>query len=140
MPLKLIPPRPGKTPNYTIRGTYLRIYVERTTGTPDKQRAAQVLKDVKQSIERGEYAAKAEPAVEAPRPPTFADAALAYLRADGEANYIGTIIEYEGEYAIRDKLIREIDQIMIDNCANAIYPDAPAATRTGISIRRCLRC
>jgi integrase len=127
MPLKLIPPRPGKTPNYTLRGTYLRVYVERTTGTPDKQRATQVLKDVKQSIERGEYAVKAEP-VEAPRPPTFADAALAYLRAGGEGKYISPIIEATGEHALRDKPLTEIDQMAIDNAANALYPNAPATT------------
>jgi integrase len=128
MPLKLIPPKPGKTPNYTIRGTYLRVYVERTTGTPEKQRAAQALKDVKQSIERGEYDAKAEPAVEAPRPPTFADAALAYLRAGGEGKYISPIIEATGEHALRDKPLAEIDQIAIDNAASALYPNAPATT------------
>ena len=128
MPLKLIPPRPGKTPNYTLRGTYLRVYVERTAGTPDKKRAAQVLKDVKQSIERGEYAAKAEPKIEAPRPPTFADAALAYLRSGGEGKYISPIIEATGEHALRDKPLAEIDQIAIDNAASALYPNAPATT------------
>jgi integrase len=128
MPLKLVPPRPGKTPNYTIRGTYLRVYVERTTGTPDKQRAAQVLKDAKQSIERGEYRSEPETTVEAPRPPTFADAALAYLRAGGEGKYISPIIEATGEHALCDKPLTEIDQIAIDNAASALYPNAPATT------------
>ena len=77
MPLKLIPPRPGKTPNYTVRGTYLRVYVERTAGTPEKKLAGQVLKGIERAIERGEYAATPKPVLEATRPPTFADAALA---------------------------------------------------------------
>lgn len=34
VPLKLVPPKPGKTPNWYIRGTYLRVYVEESTGTP----------------------------------------------------------------------------------------------------------
>jgi hypothetical protein len=128
MPLKLIPPRAGKTPNYTVRGTYRRVYVERTTGTPDKRQAGQFLKDIKEAIERGDYAAKPEAAVEAPRPPTFADAALAYLRAGGERKYISPIIEATGAHALRDKLLSEIDQIAIDNAANELHPGAPATT------------
>jgi integrase len=127
MPLKLITPsKDRKTPNYTIRGTYLRVYVDRTAGTPDKKLAGQVLKGIERSIERGEYAPK--PAVEAKRPPTFADAALAYLRAGGEAKYPSDIIELTGEHALRDKPLTEIDQIAIDNAASALYPDAPATT------------
>ena len=128
MPLKLRDPRPPKTPNYEIRGTYLGVHVERTAGTPDKKKASKALRDIKEAIERGEYAAKAEPAVEAPRPPTFADAALAYLRAGGEGKYISPIIEATGEHALRDKPLAEIDQIAIDNAASALYPDAPATT------------
>jgi integrase len=128
MPLKLIPPRPGKTPNYAIRGTYLRVYVDRTAGTPDKQLATQALKDIKRSTERGDYAAKAEPAVKAPLSQTFADAALAYLRAGGEGKYLSPIIEATGKHALRDRPLTEIDQIAIDNAASALYPGAPATT------------
>ena len=63
MPLKLRDPRPPKTPNYSIRGTYLGIYVERTAGTPDKKIATSVLKAIKKAIERGDYAATPEPVV-----------------------------------------------------------------------------
>jgi hypothetical protein len=128
MSLKLIPPRPGKTPNYTVRGTHLRVYVERTAGTPYKKLAGQVLKGIERAIERGDYAATPKPAVEAQRPPTFADAALAYLRAGGEARYLSDIIEATGEHALRDKPLTEIDQIAIDNAASALYPNAPATT------------
>jgi integrase len=128
MPLKLIPPRPGKTPNYTVRGTYLRVYVERTAGTPEKKLAGQVLKGIERAIERGEYAATPKPVLEATRPPTFADAALAYLRAGGEAKYLSDIIELTGAHALRDKLLTEIDQIAIDNAASALYPNVPATT------------
>jgi integrase len=129
MPLKLIPPsKDRRTPNYTIRGTYLRVYVERTAGTPDKKIAGQILNGTKRAIERGDYAATAKPALEAPRPPTFADAALAYLRAGGEAKFLSPIIEATGEHALRDKPLDEIDQIKIDNAASALYPNAPATT------------
>ncbi len=33
MPLKLIPPREGKSPNFTVRGTYLGQYVDRSAGS-----------------------------------------------------------------------------------------------------------
>jgi integrase len=128
MPIKLVPPRSGKTPNYAIRGTYLRVYVDRTTGTPDKQLATQALKEVKKSIERGDYQRDVAPSVETPRPPTFADAALAYLRAGGEAKFLSDIVEMTGEHALRDKPLTEIDQIAIDNAANVLYPSAPATT------------
>jgi integrase len=128
MPLKLRDPRPPKTPNYEIRGTYLGVHVERTAGTPDKKQAAQILNGIKRAIERGEYDAKAKSAVEASRPPTFADAALAYLRAGGEGKFLSPIIEATGEHALRDKPLTEIDQIAIDNAASALYPNAPATT------------
>jgi integrase len=126
MPLKLIPPRQGKTPNYSIRGTYLHVYVDRTTGTSNKDRAKQSLKEIREAIERGDFSR--EPVAEAIRPPTFADAALAYLRAGGEAKYLGPIIEATGPHALRDKLLTDVDQITIDNAASALYPGAPPTT------------
>ena len=128
MPLKLIPPRPGKSPNYSIRGTYQRIYIDRTTGTSNKQKAQDVLKGVIRQIESGEFR-KTEPAVEEKRSITFAEAALAYLKAGGDPKYISALTELTGEHALRDKSIDAIDQIAIDNAVSAIYPDAPATTR-----------
>ncbi|MGQ7418750.1 hypothetical protein ACTGW1_12295, partial [Streptococcus suis] len=73
MPLTLRPPRKGKTPNYSIRGTYLRVYVETTAGTPDKKLAQKELRRIRESIERGDYTPATQ--VEPPPAPTFADAA-----------------------------------------------------------------
>lgn len=126
MPLKLKPPRAGKTPNYAVRGTYLGIHVDRTAGTPDKAVAQQILNDIKRAIERGDYQ-KPEP-IEAPREPTFTDAALAYLKASGAPNYIERIIKSTSEHSLRDRTLASIDQIAIDNAARAVYPDAPATT------------
>lgn len=127
MPLSLRPPRKGKTPNYEIRGTYLGVYVERTTGTPELRIAKRVLKDIKKAIERGEYR-KREEVAEAPKPPTFADATLAYLKAGGEAKFLGKIIEVTGDHSLRDKPLAEINQLAIDNAARGVYPLAPATT------------
>lgn len=128
MPLSLRAPRKGKSPNYTVRGTYLGIYVETTAGTPDKTVAAGVLKRIKKAIERGEYQKREEIEAAQYRPPTFADAALAYLKAGGDAKGIAAIIEYAGEDGLRDKPLAEIDQIAIDNAAAAICPNAAPTT------------
>ena len=125
MPLKLVSPRLGKSPNYSIRGTYLGVYIERTTGTSDKKHATAILQRTRKAIERGDFARTAEP-VKAQ--PTFADATLAYLRAGGEAQFLGRIIEHEGTHAIRDRLLSDIDQIAIDNLARTLYPSAAPST------------
>jgi len=51
MSLKVIPPRCGKSPNYTIRGSYLGVIVDRSAGTPKKSVADQQLKKLEAAIE-----------------------------------------------------------------------------------------
>lgn len=55
MPLKLIPPREGKTPNWSVNGTYLGVYVDRSARTNKRAIALQVLKKIEGEIERGEF-------------------------------------------------------------------------------------
>lgn len=129
MPLKLVPPRLGKSPNYSVRGTYLRVYVDRTAGTPEKRKASKFLRDIKEQIERGDFNTASATAVEAPKLPNFAEATLAYLKADGDPKYLGLIIDQAGPFALRDMLIKDIDQIAIDNAAKALYPEATPQTR-----------
>lgn len=116
MPLKLIDPRPGKTPNYAIRGTYHGIYVDRTAGTPDRKKAAKLLNKIKDDIERGVHTPKG--AI------TFAKAALSYLRSGGEATFMHRIVEHFGMLPLMD-----IDQAAIDEAAAQLYPKASAATK-----------
>ncbi len=127
MPLKLRPPRPGKTPNYEIRGTYLGVAVERSAGTPDKRLAQKRLHDLKHKIERGEFPERPEPEQEAE--PTVLTAAVAYLKADGDGTYLGPIIEMTGAHALRDRSLTEIDQIAIDETAAALYPGGTPQTK-----------
>ena len=94
MPIEFKPPRKGKTPYYSGRGTYLGTYVHRSTKHTDKRKAKNAIEEWKRQIERGEY--DGQKVVEAKCYRTFADAALAYLRADGDPTYIGKIIEYTG--------------------------------------------
>jgi integrase len=114
MPLKLIPPR--KSPNWSIRGTYLGRYVDRSSGSSKRAVAAKVLKGIERQIERGAYAEPGEP--------TFASAAASYMKAGGERTYLRKLLEHFGETKLRD-----LDQVAIDSAAIALYPVASASTR-----------
>lgn len=116
MPIKLVPPRKGKSPNWSVRGTYLGRSVDRSTGACKRAVAAQVLKQIERDIERGTFSERGEP--------TFASAALAYMKAGGERTYIGKLLEYFG-----DKPLSQIDQAEIDAAANLLYGRQSAATR-----------
>lgn len=117
MPLRLVPPREGKSPNYTIRGTYLKVRVDRTAGTPDKATARKALASIKDAIERGRFAT-------GDKGRTFAAAALSYLRNGGEPLYIGRLTDH-----FEETPLIEIDQAAIDEAAAELYPDAGPATR-----------
>lgn len=131
MPLKLIPPRADKTPNYYIRGTYLGKYVDESTGTPIKAVANAFLKDKRESIERGEHKSRREQRAE----PTFLSAAISYLNAGGERRFIGEFDEATGEWKVGlithfgETALKRIDQAAIDAAAVALYPGATPATR-----------
>jgi integrase len=114
MPLKLVAPR--KSPNWSIRGTYLGRYVDRSAKTGKRAVAQQVLKGIERQIERGQLSAKGEA--------TFASAAAKYMRAGGERTYLTRLLEHFG-----DKPLREIDQDAIDAAAIELYPLGSAATR-----------
>lgn len=116
MPLKLIAPKPGRSSSYRIRGTYLGIYLDRSTGTRDRKTATAILDHERRKLER--QAATGE------KPVSFQDAAVAYKLAEGEARYLEKLMRW-----FANKSIYEIDQVALDNCASAIYPKANAATR-----------
>ena len=116
MPLHLYPPRPGKTPNWRIRGTYLGVRIDRTSGTPDKKLAAKLLAVLKADIERGALARPGEL--------TFADAALAYVKAGGETRFVGALAEH-----FKLMPVASITQADIDKAAVELYPHVSPATR-----------
>ena len=123
MPLKLIPPRKGKSPNWTIRGTYLGVGVDRSTGTDRRAVAAGQLRKLEQQIESGEFHEKP-----ARSGPTFISAAVAYMKANPQSRQrsrqIGKLIQHFG-----DTPIAEIDQRAIDEAALALHPDVTPASR-----------
>lgn len=124
MPLELKPPRAGKTPNWTIRGTYLGISVDRSAKTSKRSVAATELTKLEKAIERGEYPPK--PVERAPA--TFLSAAVAYMKAGRSRRYVKKLIEYFGETPLD-----QIDQSAINEAAAAIYPNfAPSARNRAV--------
>jgi integrase len=124
--LTLRPPRPGKTPNFEIRGSYLGFRVEVSSGTHKRSVALKQLKLIEECIEEhGQYPAPK------PKPhsgePTFLSAAVAYMQAGGRRKYVAPLIKHFGETPLK-----EIDQDAIDGAATAIYPHVSnPATRNG---------
>jgi integrase len=116
MPLKLVPPRAGKTPFWSIRGTYLGRYIDRSSGSREKAFAAKILAKLKRDIESG--------ALSETKAVGFAAAAAAYMKAGGDGKYLAPLIKHFLHTPVAD-----IDQIMIDNAAAELYPTATAATR-----------
>lgn len=116
MPLKLVPPKPGRTPNWRIRGTYLGVGINESARTGREHIARALLRKREREIERG--------AVAGPRAPTFAGAASAYMIAGGERRFLTPLIKH---FAMK-KLVA-IDQNAVDGAASEIYPDASPATR-----------
>lgn len=117
MPLKLEEPRKGRSSNWRVRGTYLGVRLDRSTGSPDKAVARKLLLKWKGEIERGELSGRPEL--------TFAAAALAYVNAGGETRFLKPIADHFGPAF----LAKDMDQVVIDACAVAIYPAATPATR-----------
>lgn len=124
MPLKLKAPRKGKSPNWSIRGTYLGIGVDKSCGTPRRSLALKRLRELEGAIERGEYPAKAEAHRGGLGEKTFLSAARAYLEAGRRRRYVGPLIRHFGETPIG-----EIDQTAIDEAAVAMLPRALPQTR-----------
>jgi integrase len=122
MPLTLRPPRPGKTPNFEIRGSYLGVAVERSTGTPKRSVARRQLKELIDAIECGAYPEKPKQ----PDAPTFLSAAIAYMKDGGSRRYVKALIAHFGETPLD-----AIDQDAIDAAATKLHPSVTPATRNG---------
>lgn len=86
MPIKLIPPRPGKTPYWAGRGKHFGRYVDRSTKAVTKPLARKVVRQWESEIERGEFSTPGEV--------TFASAVVGYLNRGGESRPIARLLEY----------------------------------------------
>ncbi len=116
MPIKLIPPRKGFSPCFYGRGTYLGVFVNKTTGVTGAQLAKRIIKGWEDEIERGRFAKAVGP--------TFSAAAVRYMEAGGDKRFIAKLVVHFG-----DKLLAEFDQGVVDAAALTLYPAHAAATR-----------
>src|SRR5262249_26380952 len=116
MPLKLVPPRQGWSPYWRVRGTYLGCYVNRSAGTQRKALAEKLRKKLARDIESG--------VLTGTKGTGFAAAAAAYIKAGGDNRFLGPLIKHFTHIPLD-----QIDQVMIDNAAAEIYPNATIATR-----------
>lgn len=116
MPIKLIPPRKGKSPYWTVRGTYLGRYVDRSTRARKRALANQVLKAIEREIERG--------TLSDPKDIKFGQAVIKYVKAGGEKTYLSKLLEH-----FRDTPISAITQDEIDRAAVELYPSGTPSTR-----------
>lgn len=114
--IKLVAPRPGKTPNYYLRGTLHNVYVDQTTGTADRAEARKALRKVVLEIKNGAHVPNTGI--------TFEDGALSYLQGGGDDRFVAALINH-----FRGVKLGSISQAMIDQAAATLYPDAGAATR-----------
>lgn len=118
MPLDVKPPRAGKSPNWTIRGTYLGVHVDRSAGTTRRAVAVKVMRAIEEEIERGAFA---RPAV---AEPTFLDAAVSYMASTGQRAFLRPLVEELGRLPLP-----AITQAVLDAAAVSLYPNASPATR-----------
>jgi integrase len=116
MPLKLVPPRPGKSPYYSVRGTHHGVYVDRSTKSPGKAQAAKFLIQWRDEIERGLFLRPGEK--------TFLDAAVEYMAAHDDHRFLERLVEHFANHPIRT-----LSQDDINNAAIKLYPKASPATR-----------
>jgi integrase len=120
MPLKLVPPRKGKSPNFTIRGSYLAVGVDKSSGTHKRSVALAVMRGIERAIERGEYPPRQAAAGER----TFVSAAVAYMEAGRSGRHVAKLIKHFGATPLA-----EIDQAAIDSAAVMLFPHATPGTR-----------
>lgn len=114
--------RPGKTrasSNYRIRGTYLGVRVDESSGTHKRSVAVAKRDEIEGKIERKEWLPS-----QSGEDVSFAAAALSYIQTGGSARYVAPLVKhFEG------KTWKEIRQEDIDRAGVALRPSTSAATR-----------
>lgn len=127
MPIKLIPPRKevGQT-SYYARGTYLGVFVNKSTGTARASIAKRVVKKWEAEIERGHF--------DQGQGESFMSAAVRYMEAGGDRRPVAKLIAHFGERTLRPTLQRDDSleaywQREIDLAAATLFPSQSTATR-----------
>ena len=118
--LKVYPPgknRPSR--NYRIRGTYLGVRVDQSSGSHKRSVAVAVRDEIEGKIERKEWLPS-----QSGEDVSFAAAALSYIQTGGSPRYVAPLVKhFEG------KSWPTISQEDIDRAAVKLRPTAQPATR-----------
>jgi integrase len=120
--MSALPQWRSKSRSAGIRGTYLNISVDKSSGTDKRSVAKAILKRIEGEIERGEYQQLKVQRQRAPA--TFLTAAIAYLESGHRTRYVANLMKY-----FRETPLSEIDQAAVDNAAVALHPNAGPGTR-----------
>lgn len=116
MPIKPIPPRKGKSPYWSGRGSHLGVRVNRSTKAGKRALAVKVIRQWEREIEGHTFRQPGEP--------TFGEAAAEYMKHDGERRFVNPLLD-----VFEHTPLKAIDQAAIDRAALQLYPNASAATR-----------
>lgn len=116
MPLK-ISKGANKSPNYRIRGTYLKVKIDESARTSDYNTARKRLKQIKDEIERGAFQPK-------PIGPTLGDAIELYVREKKNERFIMPLLDYFGDIPLS-----QITAQSIMRASHDLLPNAANATR-----------
>lgn len=117
MPFKLIEPDPvRRQSNFRVRGTEFKQHIDRSTGTSNRKEAQRILIAWRERAMGG--------ALIVTDGPTFAGAALSYMRKGGERQHLAALLKRFG-----DTPLVKIDQATIDAVALELFPDHSPATR-----------
>lgn len=116
MPLKLV--RRHNSPYWYLRGSVRGIRVDESTGTGEKKQAEQIrIKREGQLLQRSIHG---DTAVR-----TFAEAALSYMEAGGDPQFVDPLLDYFGQKT----LVASIGQGEIEDAARKLCPGLSAATQ-----------
>ena len=114
MGLKLT--RRHKSPNFYIRGTFLGVSVDESTGTDKRQIA-------KKLLERKEQELIALKTRSDSSDHTFSAAVISYIENGGERRFLNPLVTHFG-----DTILGKIDQTAVDKAARLLYPNSKHST------------
>jgi integrase len=120
MSLRLYPPGTRGIPFWSVRGQVKGRRIERSTGARDRRQA---------ELKLAEWTLELQAEATHGRRPTFAEAAVAYLRDGGEGRYLPPILTYLGAH----ELVDEVTPQRMAEVAQALKPGVAHQTR-----RRCI--
>jgi integrase len=114
MPYNLVPPKPGRSPFWRVRGTEYGVAIDRSTRVADKASANRLLRQWRDEAKRHYLAPPKEG-----NSLTFAAAELSYLHAGRSRLFVKPLLLHFGETPLA-----EIGQAEIDAAAAKILPNA----------------